>query len=67
MKRRSRWFLAATVALALGSSLLSLPYLTSLTSAPSSASYQPQPQGVAVAAAPPANTSWHEMLMAGRW
>lgn len=64
MKRRSHWFLAATAAVALGSSLLSLPYLTSLASSPSSASYQAL--GVMVAAAPPINTSWHEMLMSGR-
>ncbi|MDQ3061044.1 MAG: hypothetical protein M3R45_16270 [Pseudomonadota bacterium] len=64
MKRRSRWHLAATVAVALGSSLLSQPYLTSLASSPSSAPYQAL--GVTVAVAPPINTSWHEMLMSGR-
>ncbi|MDB5730690.1 MAG: hypothetical protein JWQ03_585 [Variovorax sp.] len=63
MKSRSRWFLVATVAIAMGSSLLSPP-LASVTPS-SSASYQAQ--GVTVAAAPDANTSWHEMLMARRW
>lgn len=65
MKRRSRWFLVATAAIALASSLSSLPYLAALTSAPASASYPTQ--GLTLAAAPMANTSWQGMLMAGRW
>ena len=62
MKSRSRRFLVATLAIALGSSLLGL---TSM--APVFTSEAAAPQVLTVAAAPMSGTSWQGMLMAGRW
>ncbi|MGH8830804.1 MAG: hypothetical protein ACREXV_06900 [Polaromonas sp.] len=62
MKRSSRRFLVAAVAIALGSSLLSLPYLTPAFSSESSAS-----QVLTVAPVPVDSASWQGVLMAGRW
>lgn len=63
MKRSSRRFLVAAVAIALGSSLLSLPYLTPAFSSESSAS-----QILTVAPPVPVDSaSWQGVLMAGRW
>ncbi len=62
MKRRSRRFLVAALAIALGSSLLSLPLMTPRFNSEASAS-----QVLTVAAVPASGTSWQGMLMAGRW
>lgn len=60
--RRSRWVLVASIAVALGTALTSLPSLTPL--AFSSAAPHPSAQS---AGAPPANVSWQVTLMGGRW
>ena len=59
--RRSRWVLAAIVAIALGTSMLSLPSLTPL------AFSNAAPQVALSAGAPPAGTSWQVTLMSSRW
>lgn len=61
-RRRSRWALVVTVALALGASLMSLPSLTPVAFS-SPAPYTPA-QG---AGAPLANASWQVTLMGGPW
>lgn len=61
-RRRSRWALVATVAVALGASLMSSPSLTPL--AFSSAAPSTHTQG---AGAPPSNASWQVTLMGGPW
>ena len=58
--RRSRWALVATVAIALGTALMSLPSLTPLAFSGTA------PQATAPGA-PPANASWQVTLMGGRW
>lgn len=58
MKRRSRWFLVTTAAVALASSLLGIPYLTGAPEAQA---------GVSVSATPFPHASWEQVLMAGRW
>lgn len=60
-RRRSRWALVATVAIALGTALMSQPSLTPLafSGAPHTTA-----QGAGV---PPANASWQVTLMGGRW
>lgn len=62
MKSRSRKFFVAAFAIAVGSSLLSLPYMT-----PDFTSQAAAPQVLTVSAAPMSGTSWHGMLMVGRW
>ena len=62
MKSRSRKFLVAALAIALGSSLLGLPLMTPGFTSEASAA-----QVLTVAAAPMSGTSWQGMLMAGRW
>ena len=62
MKSRSRKFLVAALAIALGLSLLGLPSMT-----PGSTSEAAAPHVLTVAAAPMSGTSWQGMLMAGRW
>ncbi len=62
MKRRSRRFLVATLAIALGSSLLSLTSMAPVFTSEASA-----PQVLTVAATHMSGTSWQGMLMAGRW
>ena len=61
MKSRSRRFLVATLAIALGSSLLSLPLMT-----PSFNSEASAPQVLTVAAVPVSGTSWQGVMMAAR-
>ncbi len=60
--RRSRWVLAATVAIALGTSLASLPLLTPLASSSILA-----PKAVFSAGAPPASASWQVVMTSNRW
>ncbi|MGV8805931.1 MAG: hypothetical protein ACWA6Y_13350 [Polaromonas sp.] len=62
MKRRSRRFLVAALAIALGSSLFSLPSMTPGFTSEASASH-----ALTVVAAPMSGISWQGMLMAGRW
>lgn len=59
--RLSRWILAATVAIALGTSLVSLPSLTPLAFSGSLS------QAADSAGAPPAGTSWQMAMISNRW
>ena len=61
MKSRSRRFLVTFIAVALGSSLLSLPYLTPSRSPEVATSHAL----MAVAAAPAVGASWQGVFMAG--
>ncbi|WP_027996456.1 hypothetical protein [Simplicispira psychrophila] len=61
-RRRSRWALIATVAIALGTALMSPSSLTPLAFS-GAAPYTTAPG----AGAPPANVSWQVTLMGGRW
>lgn len=60
--RRSRWALVATVAIALGTALMSLPSLTPVAFSGATPKATAQGNG-----APPANASWQVTLMGGRW
>lgn len=59
--RRSRWIFAATVAIALGTSLMSLPSLTPL------AFSNAVPQAAYSVAAPSSGTSWQMAITSNRW
>ena len=59
--RRSRWILAATVAIALGTSMMSLPSLTPLAFSGSA------PQAADSVGAPPADKSWQMAMTSNRW
>ncbi len=59
--RRSRWVFAATVAIALGTSLISLPSLTPL------AFSNTAPNAAHSAGAPPAGASWQVAMTSNRW
>ncbi len=59
--RRSRWILAATVAIALGTSMMSLPSLTPL------AFLGNAPQTSHGIDATPAGTSWQMAMTSNRW
>lgn len=59
--RRSRWVLAATVAIALCTSLVSLPSLTPL------AFSSVAPKAAHSAGAPPAGASWQVTMGSNRW
>jgi len=60
--RRSRWALLATVAIALGTALMSLPSLTPVAFSGTTPTATAHTNG-----APPANASWQVTLMGGRW
>ena len=59
--RRSRWILAATVAIALCTSLVSLPSLTPLAFSNLAS------KAVHSAGAPPAGSSWQVAMASNRW
>ena len=59
--RRSRWVLAATIAIALGTSLMSLPSLTPLAFSSSAL------QAAHGVDATPAGTSWQMAMTSNRW
>ncbi|WP_156955419.1 hypothetical protein [Polaromonas glacialis] len=59
--RRSRWILAATVAIALCTSLMSLPSLTPL------AFSSIAPPAAYSVGAPPAGASWQVAMTSNRW
>ncbi len=59
--RRSRWILAATVAIALGTSMMSLPSLTPL------AFLNVAPQAAYSVAAPASGASWQMAMTSNRW
>ena len=59
--RRSRWVLAATVAIALCTSLISLPSLTPLAVSANA------PSAAYSAGAPPAGSSWQMAMTSNRW
>lgn len=61
-RRRSRWVLAATVAVALGTSLMSSPSLTPVAASSAVPSLHAHSAG-----APPSNASWQVTLMGGPW
>ena len=60
-RRRSRWALVATVAIALGAALMSLPSLTPLVFSDIA------PKAVYGAGAPPAGASWQVTMTSNRW
>ena len=59
--RHSRWVLAATVAIALCTSLVSLPSLTSLAFSNIS------PKAAHSVGAPPTGASWQVAMSSNRW